>query len=321
MELSYGQAINLAIEKEMERDPSVVLIGQGVPDGIFGSTAGLCDKFQTRVFDSPLSENGVTGICIGAALNHMKPIMTHQRMDFSLLSFDQLINNAAKWASMFGGKSLVPLTVRMVIGRGWGQGPQHSQALHSMLASVPGLVVYVPQSPQDAYSMTRRAIYSDLPTILVEHRWLYDLIGKVEIEDYDSFSCNKYIVKTPMPELTMVSLSYGTVEAKKAVEYLQSNLVEQDIEVDLINIGRINPLDTDTIEDSVNMSGRLLVIDIGNRSCGIGSEIISRIAEKNFKKLRSAPKLLSNKPYPQPTSHFLTKDYYVSYKDTYTGVF
>ena len=151
--IRFFEAIREAIGQSMEKDDSVFVIGEGVPDpkGIFGTTLGLQEKYGTnRVLDMPVSENGMTGVCIGAALTGLRPILIHQRLDFSLLSLDQIINNAAKWHYMFGGRLSVPLVIRLIIGQGWGQGAQHSQNLQALFAHIPGLKVVMPSNAYDA---------------------------------------------------------------------------------------------------------------------------------------------------------------------------
>src|SRR3989338_4204085 len=154
--ITYAEAINEALRQCLDKYPEVFLVGEGVPDpkGIFGTTLGLLKKYgRERVMDMPVSENGVTGICIGAALRGMRPIITHQRVDFSIYSIDQIVNVAAKWYSMFGGIQSVPIVIRMIVGRGWGQGAQHSQSLQATYAHFPGLKVVMPVTPYDAKGM------------------------------------------------------------------------------------------------------------------------------------------------------------------------
>ena len=165
-ELTYNQAIREALLLKMEQDPSVYVMGLGVPDpkGVFGTTAGLAEIFgPDRVMDMPLSECGMTGVALGTALMGMRPVMVHQRLDFTLLALEQIVNQAAKWHYMFNRKNSVPLVVRMVVGRGWGQGPQHSQSLHSWFAHVPGLKVVMPFSPHDAKGLLIAAIEDNNP--------------------------------------------------------------------------------------------------------------------------------------------------------------
>ena len=160
----YSEAVNEGISMAMEIDENVICYGLGVPDpkGVFGTTLGLREKFGgNRVFDIPTSENALTGVAIGASLNGIRPIFTHQRLDFFLLAMDQLINNAAKWSYMFGGQSCVPITIRLIIGRGWGQGPTHSQNLQAMFSHIPGLKVVMPATANDAKGLLLESIFSE----------------------------------------------------------------------------------------------------------------------------------------------------------------
>ena len=184
---SFVAAINDAFTVAMELDPNVICYGLGVPDpkGVFGTTLGLQERFGAeRVFDMPTSENAMTGIGIGAALYGLRPVINHQRLDFALLSMDQLVNNAAKWRFMFGGQRGIPLTVRMIMGRGWGQGPTHSANLQAWFAHVPGLKVLMPSTAEDAKGLLLSAIFDPDPVIFLEHRWLHNLLG--EVPDGDS---------------------------------------------------------------------------------------------------------------------------------------
>ena len=185
--LTYSQAINEAVSIAMKESDEVITYGLGVPDpkGVFSTTLGLQEKFgPERVFDTPTSENAMTGIGIGAAINGFRPVMVHQRVDFFLLAMDQLINNAAKWKCMFGGESSVPITIRLIIGHGWGQGPTHSQNLHSIFSHIPGLKVVIPSSAYDAKGLLLESIFDDDPTIFLEHRWLHGLESDVPEDSY-----------------------------------------------------------------------------------------------------------------------------------------
>ena len=188
-ELKFYQAINEAIDTCMAGDPSVYVMGLGTPDpkGVFGTTLGLAQKYGAeRVMDIPTSENGMTGVAIGSALVGMRPIIVHQRIDFALLSIEQIVNQAAKWHYMFGGQMQVPLVIRMIIGRGWGQGPQHSQSLQAWFAHVPGLKVVMPSTPYDAKGLLISSIEDNSPVVFIEHRWLYNIAGNVPEGSYRS---------------------------------------------------------------------------------------------------------------------------------------
>src|SRR5512135_1807594 len=186
-ELSYREAIREALSQALEMDERVFLIGEGIddPGGVFGTTVGLGEKFgANRVMDCPVAENGMTGVAVGAAITGMRPVFIHMRPDFLPMCMDQIINHAAKWSYMTGGKVKVPLTIRAIIGRGWGSAAQHSQSLQALFAHVPGIQVLMPASPYDAKGMLLAAIAGDRPTLIIEHRWLYDQKEGVPEEPY-----------------------------------------------------------------------------------------------------------------------------------------
>lgn len=305
---SYVQAINEATDQLLSSDNNVLVIGEGVPEGIFGSTKGLKEHHLHRVFDSPLSENAVTGICIGAAISGMRPILTHQRVEFSLLALDQIINNAAKWYSMFGKPC--PITIRMIVGRGWGQGPTHSQSLQNLYASIMGLKVVMPTTPHDAKGLLVAAVRDPNPVILIEHRWLYSIQDEVPEEMYE-IPLDEAKVLREGEDITIVSLSYSTVESLKARELLKAFNIQPEV-IDLISCSHI---DMETIGASVRKTGRLLVVDTSHPQGSVGAEVVRQVVENYFHVLKESPKVLGNKPYPQPTSHFLTTDYYTDEYD------
>jgi len=307
-EITYAQAILEATVQCMESDPSVYIIGLGVPDpkGIFGTTIGLKEKFgDKRVLDMPVAENGMTGIAIGSALVGMRPIMTHQRVDFMLLSLDQIINNAAKWHYMFGGKMKVPLTIRLLVGRGWGQGPQHSQSLQALFAHIPGLKVVMPTTPYDAKGLLISAVEDDNPVIYIEHRWLHGVFGPVPEEEYTVPIGNARIMREGK-DVSIVSASHMTLDALKAANLLSG----QGIEAELIDLRTIRPLDEKTILDSVKKTGRLLVVDGAWKSFGVSSEIMAMVSEKAFGFLKGPPRRIAFPDIPTPTSFALANHYY-----------
>ncbi len=176
--LRFFQATKEAVDLCMAKDPAVYVMGLGVPDpkGIFGTTLGLQQKYgSARVMDMPASENGMTGVAIGSALVGMRPIITHQRLDFALLAVEQIVNQAANWHYMFGGKTSIPLVIRMIIGRGWGQGAQHSHDLQAWFAHIPGLKVVMPATAYDAKGLLISSIEDNNPVIFIEHRWLFNI--------------------------------------------------------------------------------------------------------------------------------------------------
>lgn len=306
--LKYSEAILEATNICLERDPRVYVMGLGVPDpkGIFGTTAGLQSRFGVeRVFDMPTSENGMTGVAIGSAIAGLRPILTHQRVDFALLSMEQLVNQAAKWHYMFNGTMSVPLVVRMIIGRGWGQGPQHSQSLHAWFAHVPGLKVVMPTTPRDAKGLLIASVEDNNPVMFLEHRWLHNITGEVPEGHYVVEIGSAHKAKEGR-DVTIVASGYMTLEALRAAEILAA----EGIDAELIDLRTISPLDSALIIDSVKKTGRLVVMDQANLSFGIGAEIIARVAETREVQLHSPPLRISLPDIPTPTSHGLAADYY-----------
>jgi acetoin:2,6-dichlorophenolindophenol oxidoreductase subunit beta len=307
-EITFGEAIRESTDQCMGFDPSVYIMGLGVPDpkGIFGTTVGLHEKYgEKRVLDMPISENGMTGIAIGSALRGMRPIMTHQRIDFMLLSLDQIINNAAKWHYMFGGQQSVPLVIRLLIGQGWGQGPQHSQSLQTLFAHIPGLKVVMPFTPHDAKGLLKASIEDDNPVIFIEHRWLHNVYGEVPEESF-SVPIGQARIAKEGKDITIVSASQMTLEALKAADHL----VKENIDAEVIDLRTIKPIDEKTIIDSVKKTGRLIVVDGAWRFLSISSEIISVVVEKAFSSLKVPPCRVTFPDFPTPTSWALTSHYY-----------
>jgi pyruvate/2-oxoglutarate/acetoin dehydrogenase E1 component len=290
----------------MEADPSVIVLGQGVDDfrGMYGTTRGLAEKFGARrVFDTPLSEEGMTGIAIGAALAGLRPIHTHIRMDFVLLAMNQIVNIAAKSRYMYGGQVKVPLVIRAVIGRSWGQGGQHSQGLHSLFMHIPGLRVVAPTTPYDAKGMLIQSIRADDPVLFVEHRMVHGQQGHVPPERY-TVPFGKARILADGKDVTLVGIAHQAVECMRARVCLQ----EIGIDAEVIDPVSLSPLDMDTIIASVRKTGRLLVVDSAWTCCGAGAEIITRVGEAlesfRFRRLGFAPvvcptsKKLENLFYP-----------------------
>ena len=307
--ISYAAAIRDALAVALATDPGVIVYGLGTtdPKGVFGTTMDLHKAFgPARVFDMPTSENAMTGIGVGAALGGLRPVLTHQRLDFALLSLDQIVNNAAKWRFMFGGRRGVPLTIRMIIGRGWGQGPTHSQSLQAWFAHIPGLKVVMPASPEDAKGLLLASIFDDDPVIFLEHRWLHNMAGEVPEGDY-RVPIGKARQLRSGSDVTVVALSLMSVEALHAVDHL----AQQGIGCDLIDLRTVRPIDWPLIEASVRRTGRLLALDTGHTTGGIAGEIVARIAGSCWSSLRAAPQRLALPDIPEPTSPSLTEHYHV----------
>lgn len=276
--LTYAEAIREGTEQEMARDPSVLVLGIGVDDfkAIYGTSRGLVEKFgRERVFDTPLSEDAMTGVAIGAALAGLRPIHVHIRMDFVLLAMNQLVNIAAKGRYMYGGAVSVPLVVRSIIGRSWGQGAQHSQSFHSYFIHIPGLKVVAPSTPYDAKGCLIQSIRDDNPVIFVEHRMLHYQKGHVPKPEYTT-PLGKARVLAKGDDITLVGISYMAVECLRA----QKLLAEVGISAEVIDPVSLNPFDLDTIAGSLRKTGRLLVVDTAWVTCGASAEIIAQIAER-----------------------------------------
>ncbi len=307
-EIRFSQALNEAVDQCMSRDPRVVLMGLGVPDpkGIFGSTSGLQKKHgPNRVMDMPCSENGMTGVCVGAAVSGLRPVLTHQRIDFALLSMDQIVNQAAKWHYMFGGKMKVPLVIRMIIGRGWGQGPQHSQSLQAWFAHVPGLKVVMPATPYDAKGLLVSAIEDDNPVVFLEHRWLYNIKGPVPEEVY-RVPLGKARLAREGANVTIVATSYMTLEALRAADELKKT----GISAEVVDVRTLRPLDSKTILDSVRKTGRLVVADTGWKAVGFAAEVVAQASEQALGDLKAPPVRITLPDCPAPTSPALADGYY-----------
>ena len=309
-ELKLHQALLEATSQMMESDPSVFLMGEGVadPKGVYGTTIGLCEKFgEERVISAPISENTVTGIASGAAIGGMRPILTFKRADFLLLAFDQLINNAAKWHYMFGDQMKVPLVIRLVIGRGWGQGPQNSQSLHGLFASIPGLKVVMPSTAYDAKGLLIAAIKDNNPVVFLEHRWLHQIYGSVPEEMYEIPLGKAHVIQEGT-DLTLVTCSHMVLEGRKACEILD----ESGISVEHIDLRSVKPLDKETIIKSVRKTGRLIVADPDWKSCGVAAEIIATLSEEAFNDFKAPPIRVTYPDRPNPSSWALANHYYPS---------
>ena len=308
-QLKYSEALREAVDICLERDPKVYLMGLGVPDpiGVFGTTSGLREKHgATRVLEMPIAENGMTGVALGSALVGMRPIMTHMRLEFAMLALDQICNQAAKWHYMFGGQSAVPLTMRMIVGRGWGQGPQHSQSLHAWFAHIPGLKVVMPMSPHDAKGMLIASIEDNNPVVFIEHRWLYNISGPVPEGYYKVPLTDGPRLVRQGSDATIVALSYATVDALAAAD----ELLAMGIHTDVIDMRVLSPLQDDMILQSVAKTGRLIVVDQATLTGGYAGEIVARVAEKAMSHLKAPPIRVALPDCPTPTTRALSNFYY-----------
>jgi len=308
--LTYTQYINKAFDECLNDDPSVLLFGLGVGDigAVFGSTANLQTKYGAdRVFEIPLSENAATGMALGLAMQGFRPVMMHQRADFSFTSAEQIINQIAKTSYMSGDIYKIPLVIRMIVGRGWGQGPTHAQSPHAIFSHIPGLQVVAPATPLEGYYFMKESINCDNPVIFIEHRWLHQTVEQ---------SNNKLIlpniykarIMRPGSDLTIISLSYGVIECLKIAEVL----AELNLKVEVINLRSIQPWDINTVIQSVTKTKKVMLLDIGHIEFGLTGEISSVIYTKLFNFI-SHPILRFGLPMePTPSSAALAIDHYPS---------
>lgn len=307
---SYRDALAEVMSNAMAEKDNTIIIGQGVADhkGLFGTTLGLAERYPNRVLDTPIAEDSVAGICIGAALNGVYPINTHIRADFSLLMFNQLINLAAKYKYMFGGLFEVPMMVRMIIGRSWGQGAQHSQSLQSLIAHIPGLIVLMPSRPESVRAGYKFAIESHRgPVVMLEHRLLYDL-------EFDN-DADLIIPENPLmgsillsegDDVTIVATSVMVVEVMRAARYLET----LGISVEVIDLHSISHPNRDMIVTSVEKTRKLLVADTSWSPFGVAAEISRLICEYSPAILERPVISLGMPQAPCPTAKALEDIYY-----------
>jgi len=309
--LTYSQAISEGLVLAMRRDPSVFITGYGVdyPTGVFGTTKEALDEFGgSRVFDSPSMENALTGICIGASAMGMRPVIVHHRNDFMFLAFDQMLNLAAKWRYMYGGNAgQVPIVVRGIIGRGWGQGATHSQSLQSPIAHFPGIAVVMPAMPADAKGLILSALNSPSPVVILEHRSLFDITGEVPEGIYET-PIGKANILRAGNDISVVCSSYMVVEAMRAAQFLS----QFGISVEVIDLRSIRPLDEETIINSIVKTGRLIVADTSWVQYGVASEIAGLVAEKAFSYLKAPVVRIGLPDSPAPSSKVLEDAFYPS---------
>ena len=307
-QISYVQAINETLHQMIEKDMRVFLIGQGVtsPWYVGNTTVGLIDRFgHERIIDTPVSENGITGAAVGAALAGMRPVVAHPRMDFMYYAMDPIANHAANWHYMFGGAVSVPITIWGIINRGGEQAAQHSQALQAMFMHIPGLKVVMPSTPYDAKGLLVASIEDDNPVVYIDDRWLYDYVGDVPEEIY-TVPIGKGIVRRKGSDVTVVATSYMVHEAMSAAE----NLEKEGVDVEVVDLRSLKPLDENLIFDSVKKTGRLVIADGGWKTCGAGAEISARVADSVFKYLKAPIIRVSLPDTPAPASSVLEKAYY-----------
>ncbi len=311
-EYDYGSAINAAFTYLLDNYPEVFVMGQGLwsPWYVGNTMEKLEIKYGVeRVIDTPVSESACTGAAVGAGLCGMRPIIVHPRMDFMLYAMDSIINQAAKWSHMFGGQARSSVTIRGIINRGGEQGAQHSQALHSFFAHIPGLRVVMPYTVADARDLLISSVLCDDPVVFIDDRWLYEeksVLPPVKEEALENITpsllrCGE--------DITIIGSGYSCLLAEKAAAELQSH----NIQAEVINMRVLSPINDQLLLKSVAKTGRLLIIDGGWRSCGFSAELITRAVEKSLPgTLVASPKRITLPDAPAPTASNLEAIYYPS---------
>jgi len=307
---TFSEQLRFAQDAAMTEDNTMLCFGLGIddPKAIFNTTQGLAEKFgEDRVFDMPTSENAMTGIGIGAALSGSRVLMTHQRLDFFLLALDQLVNNAAKWHYMFNGQMKVPLTIRLIIGRGWGQGPTHAQNLQSWFAHIPGLKVVVPSRAEVVAQQLYQALLDDNPVLFIEHRWLHQQECMLDSTRNITAPFKTTELLHKGNDLTLVANGLMTIEALKAARFLQQ---EYKVSCDVLDLAGMHDIDWKKLQDSVAKTGHLIVCESARTAFSCASEVVAHITEHAFSSLQKAPTRIGLPDYPEPTSFGLTETYY-----------
>src|ERR687886_1570064 len=320
--ITYREAINEALAQEMERDERVIVMGEdnaggeGSPGemdawgGVLGVTKGLYGRFPGRVLDTPISESAYVGAAAGAAASGLRPIAELMFVDFLGVCLDQIFNQAAKFRYMFGGKAVTPMVIRTMFGAGIRAASQHSQALYPIFTHIPGLKVVVPSNPYDAKGLLIQSIRDDDPVIFLEHKALYTLEGDVPEEAYAIPFAEANIVREG-GDVTIVALGRMVHLAEQAAE----ELAGEGIECEIVDPRTTSPLDEDTILESVENTGRLVVVDEANPRCGLAADIVARVAQEAFSDLKAPPRTVTPPHTPVPFSPVL-EDAYVPSPET-----
>ncbi len=302
--MRYREALNQAMREEMEADESVFLMGEdvGVFQGAFKVTEGLLEEFgEKRVRDTPISENTIVGMGVGAAMAGLRPIVEIMTVNFALLAMDQIINSAAHIHYMFGGQAKVPLVIRFPQGGGHQLGPTHSHTLEAMFLHVPGLLVAVPSTPADAKGLLKSAIRDDNPVIFIEHESLYGMRGDVP-DNGGPMRFGEAAVRREGSDVTIVGISRMAVTAARAAEKLAA---EEDIEAEVIDPRTLRPLDLDTILDSVRKTNRCVIVEEGWPHGGVGANLAALVQEQAFDYLDAPIQRVTGADVPMPYSKAL----------------
>lgn len=315
---TYAEEIRNALFHEMKADESLIIMGLGVndPKGVFGTTTGLSKEFgKDRVIETPTSENAMLGVGIGLAIKGHKVVSVHQRLDFFLLALDQLINAASKWDYMFGGQTPVPITIRLILGRGWGQGPTHSQNLHAFFAHTPGLRVVMPALAAEAGKLLSSSINSKSPVIFLEDRWLhFQEVGKFSDE---KIPIGKHSVVREGKDCTIIASGFMLIEALRVA----STLSEIGISTNIVDLRTLKPLDMNFLEGEVRRTSRVVIVDSGPAFANFGKEIAYQLNETLHGILAHPPIVVSARDAHEPTSHGVIYEFKVSALDISKAVF
>ncbi len=306
--ITLADAIREGITELFAKDDSTFLFAQGVsdPSSMWGTLKGIGNKFgEDRVIEMPIAENGAVGIAIGAAIAGQRPIISFHRVEFALLAFEQIVNNAAKSSYISNGQHKVPLVIRMVIGRGWGQGPEHSQSLEPLFAYFPGLKVVMPAFAADAKGMLIAAIEDDNPVIFIEHRFLHYSTGHVPEGYYKNALDGPRVVREGK-DVTIVATSHGVLEAMRAADVLH----KIGCSAEVLDMRVLRPLNVAPIVTSVRKTGRLVTVDTGFVRFGVGAEIVASVLTEAFDALKTAPVRLGLPDHPTPSSRGLIPGFY-----------
>lgn len=316
--LMYREALNEALFEEMKRDPTVFIMGEGIAErgGSYKVTVGLLEEFgKERVIDTPISENGFTGMGVGAALTGMRPVVEILFIDFSMLIMDQIINQAAKFKFMSGGIGRVPMVLRTQGGVGNGLAAQHSQSLEALFYHIPGLRVVMPSTPADAKGLLKSSIRSDEPVIFLEHKLLYMEKGDVPEEEY-IIPLGKGDIKREGKDATLIAWSGMIPKAMQAAEIL----AKEGVDTEVVDPRTLNPLDTELILNSVRKTEHVIIAQEAIRRGGVASDIASLIQEKAFDYLDAPIEIIAGKNIPTPFNLNLEKMVIPNVEDICEGV-
>lgn len=309
--MNFGQALCAGFDHLLANHKEVFTIGQGLwsPWYVGNSMKDLDSKFgKERVIDTPVSEAATTAAAIGASLCGYKPVVIHPRMDFMILAADAMVNQAAKWSHMLGGQAHPGVTVRGIINRGGQQGAQHSQALHSWYAHIPGLRVVMPTTVQDARDLLVASVLCEDPVLFIDDRWLYDQEEELKETQELDLTEVKPVVQREGKDITLVAAGFSTLLARQAAE----KLADEGVSAEVVDLRVVNPIDYSVIVESVKKTGRILAIDGGWENCGLAGEIIAGVCERvDFSKIKAQPARMALTASPAPTSGPLEEAYYL----------